>query len=140
MFVNPTQFGPGEDFQKYPRKLEANSKLIAELGADALFTPAVEEMYPAGPPAIIEVPALAKRWEGEFRPGHFRGVCTVCARLFNIVQPDFGYFGRKDYQQLKIIERMVADLAFPLKVVPCETMREPDGLALSSRNSYLKSG
>ncbi|HXG24848.1 MAG TPA: pantoate--beta-alanine ligase [Chthonomonadales bacterium] len=137
IFVNPTQFGPGEDYERYPRDLPRDSRLAQQVGVDALFTPSVEEMYPPGGQTVVEVPELAKRWEGEFRPGHFRGVATVCAKLFNIVQPDCAYFGQKDYQQLKVIERLVTDLHLPLTIVPVATVRDPDGLALSSRNSYL---
>lgn len=137
IFVNPTQFSPGEDYERYPRDLQRDSRLAQQVGVDALFTPSVEEMYPPGGQTVVEVPELAKRWEGEFRPGHFRGVATVCTKLFNIVQPDRAYFGQKDYQQLKVIERLVADLHLPLTIVPVATVRDQDGLALSSRNSYL---
>jgi pantoate--beta-alanine ligase len=137
IFVNPTQFGPGEDYERYPRDLQHDSRLAQQVGVDALFTPSVEEMYLPGGQTVVEVPELAKRWEGEFRPGHFRGVATVCTKLFNIVQPDRAYFGQKDYQQLKVIERLVSDLHLPLAIVPVATVRDTDGLALSSRNSYL---
>src|SRR5438094_368111 len=137
IFVNPTQFGPGEDFAKYPRDLERDANLSREMEVDALFTPSVEEMYPNGPPVTVDVPDLARRWEGEFRPGHFRGVATVCVKLFNIVQPTRAYFGQKDYQQLRVIQRMVDDLHIPTEIVPVPSLREPDGLALSSRNVYL---
>jgi len=137
VFVNPTQFGPGEDFERYPRDLARDSRLAQQVGVDALFTPTVEEIYPAGAQMVVEVPVLAARWEGEARPGHFRGVATVCAKLFQIVQPDRAYFGQKDYQQLKVVERLVADLHIPLTVVPVPTVREEDGLAMSSRNAYL---
>lgn len=137
VFVNPTQFGPGEDFSRYPRDLARDSRLAQQADVDALFTPDVETIYPAGAQTFVEVPGLAARWEGESRPGHFRGVATVCAKLFQIVQPDRAYFGQKDYQQLKVIERMVADLFLPLTVVPVPIVREEDGLAMSSRNVYL---
>lgn len=137
IFVNPTQFGPSEDFERYPRPIEKDSVLCQKSGVDALFLPTVAEMYPPGSQTLIDVPALASRLEGEARPGHFRGVATVCAKLFNVIQPDMAYFGRKDYQQLKVIERMAADLHLPITIVPMPIVREPDGLALSSRNQYL---
>ncbi|MGC8666997.1 MAG: pantoate--beta-alanine ligase [Chthonomonadales bacterium] len=137
LFVNPTQFAPGEDYERYPRDPDRDSRLAQEIPVDALFMPEVAEMYPPGWQTVVDVPDIASRWEGASRPGHFRGVATVCARLFNLVQPHYAFFGRKDYQQLKLIERMVKDLAFPLEVVPVETVRDPDGLALSSRNAYL---
>jgi pantoate--beta-alanine ligase len=137
IFVNPTQFGPGEDFGRYPRDLTRDSTLAQQAGVDALFTPVPETIYPAGDRTVVEVGGLGERWEGERRPGHFRGVATVCAKLFQIVGPDRVYFGQKDYQQLKIIERLTADLFFPHVVVPVSTVREKDGLALSSRNAYL---
>jgi pantoate--beta-alanine ligase len=137
IFVNPIQFLPGEDFEKYPRDLAHDSRMCQEAGAEALFTPAVQEMYPHGPGAFVDIPDLAARWDGAARPGHFRGVATVCAKLFNIVSPQRAYFGQKDYQQLKIIQKMVSDLNMPVTVVPVPIMREPDGLAMSSRNAYL---
>jgi pantoate--beta-alanine ligase len=137
VFVNPTQFGPGEDYQKYPRDLKKDKNIAQAAGADAVFAPSAEEIYPAGFQTIVEVPDLAARWEGEWRPGHFRGVATVCAKLFSIVAPERVYFGVKDYQQLRVIERMASDLHMPIKVVAVPTVREPDGLALSSRNVYL---
>jgi pantoate--beta-alanine ligase len=137
IFVNPTQFGPNEDFARYPRDLSRDSRLTQEAGVDALFYPEVDEMYPPGFQTFVEAPQIARRWEGERRPGHFRGVATVCVKLFQIVQPDRVYFGMKDYQQLKVVERVVADLNIPVTVVPCPTIREPDGLAMSSRNVYL---
>lgn len=137
IFVNPMQFGPDDDYSSYPRNLDQDGSLVSATGIDALFVPSVDEIYPAGADTSVEPPAIARRWEGEARPGHFRGVCTVCAKLFNIVQPDFAYFGRKDYQQLKVIQRMVAGLCIPVSVVQCPTVREYDGLALSSRNAYL---
>ena len=137
VFVNPTQFGPGEDYERYPRDLRADSRIAQAAGVDALFAPTAHEMYPGGPAVTVDVPDLAARWEGAVRPGHFRGVATVCTKLFNIVQPDRAYFGQKDYQQLKVIQRLVADLFLPLVVVPVATVREEDGLALSSRNRYL---
>jgi pantoate--beta-alanine ligase len=137
VFVNPAQFGPNEDFHRYPRSIERDSALTQGAGADAMFIPSVEEIYPPGCRTIVEVPGLGDILEGAARPGHFRGVATVCAVLFNVTQPTRAYFGRKDYQQLKIIERMVADLHIPVTIVPVPTVREPDGLALSSRNQYL---
>jgi len=137
IFVNPTQFGPSEDFTRYPRDLSADSTLAQRAGVDALFTPSVETIYPPGDRTVVEVGELGIRWEGERRPGHFRGVATVCAKLFQIVRPDRAYFGQKDYQQLKIVERLSADLFFPHVIVPVPTVREKDGLALSSRNAYL---
>lgn len=137
IFVNPTQFGPGEDFQRYPRDLNRDLELIANAKVDAVFTPTVHEIYPPGASTMVEVEALSTILEGASRPGHFRGVATVVCKLFHLAQPDSAYFGMKDYQQLKIIERMVHDLRLPVQVVGCPTIREPDGLAMSSRNIYL---
>jgi pantoate--beta-alanine ligase len=139
IFVNPTQFGPDEDFERYPRNLDADLASCASAGADLVFTPDAATMYPGGPQAgtFVEVPGLSSVLEGASRPGHFRGVATVVLKLFAIVQPDFAYFGAKDYQQQALIRRMVADLNLPVEVRTVETVREPDGLALSSRNRYL---
>ena len=139
VFVNPTQFGPNEDFSRYPRTPERDAALLAEAGCDLLFLPSVDEVYPLGPTAAIgmSVPVLADVLCGAHRPGHFSGVATVVARLFNMVQPDIAVFGRKDLQQLQVIRHLVADLAFPIEVVGVSTTRETDGLALSSRNQYL---
>lgn len=137
VFVNPTQFGPGEDFAKYPRDQAHDSRLAQTAGVDAIFMPPVEVMYPEGAQTFVDVTQVSQRWEGEKRPGHFRGAATVCTKLFNIVNPDRAYFGMKDYQQLKVIQRMVHDLMLPLTIVPCPIVREKDGLALSSRNVYL---
>jgi pantoate--beta-alanine ligase len=138
IYVNPTQFGPQEDFKQYPRDLEADGRLCEREEVDAVFAPSDEEMYPAGPHSVwVEENALSKRLEGERRPGHFRGVCTVVAKLFNIVQPDLAVFGQKDYQQLKVVQRMVRDLCYPINIVAVPTVREDDGLVLSSRNQYL---
>jgi pantoate--beta-alanine ligase len=138
IFVNPTQFAPGEDLARYPRDLEGDARKCGDVGVDLIFAPTVEEMYPAGDATIVEVRGqLVEGMCAPHRPGHFRGVTTVCARLFNIVQADRAYFGEKDYQQLRVVERMVQDLKLPLQVVPVATVREPDGLAMSSRNAYL---
>lgn len=139
VFVNPTQFGPNEDFSRYPRTPERDAAQLAEAGCDLLFLPSVDEVYPLGPAAAIgmSVPVLADVLCGAHRPGHFSGVATVVARLFNMVQPDVAVFGRKDLQQLQVIRHLVADLAFPIEVVGVSTARETDGLALSSRNQYL---
>jgi pantoate--beta-alanine ligase len=138
IFVNPTQFGPGEDFERYPRDEENDLALLRDAGVDAVFVPAAEEMYPPGFAEWVEVRGpLTERLEGEHRPGHFRGVTTVVARLFRIVRPDRAYFGRKDAQQLAVIRRMTADLSLSVEVVGLATVREPDGLAMSSRNVYL---
>jgi pantoate--beta-alanine ligase len=138
IYVNPTQFAPHEDFKQYPRDLEADCRLCEREQIDGVFAPTDEEMYPTGLHSVwIEETALSKRLEGDRRPGHFRGVCTVVAKLLNIVQPDFGVFGQKDYQQLKVVQRMVRDLCYPVEIVPVPTVREPDGLAISSRNQYL---
>ena len=137
VFVNPTQFGKGEDFDRYPRDLERDLKLLEKEGVEIVFAPSVEEMYPEGFSTFVEETKLSRRWEGEFRPGHFRGVCTVVLKLFNIVKPDRAYFGEKDYQQLKVIEKMVKDLNLDLEVKGCPIVREKDGLAMSSRNTYL---
>ncbi|GIV14766.1 MAG: pantothenate synthetase [Armatimonadota bacterium] len=138
LFVNPTQFGPSEDFQRYPRDFARDAAMAESVGVDLLFAPEVEEMYPEGYQTYVEVTEVTRRLEGSARPGHFRGVATVCTKLFNIVQADRAYFGKKDYQQLKVIQRLVKDLNIPTEIVPCETVREPDGLAMSSRNVYLK--
>lgn len=139
IFVNPTQFGPNEDYATYPRTLEQDSAALEEADADLLFAPSVEEVYGSDPDGatFVEVPGLSDILCGEFRPGFFRGVATVVARLFNMVQPDMAVFGEKDYQQLVIIRRMVRDLCMPVEVVGVGTEREADGLALSSRNGYL---
>jgi pantoate--beta-alanine ligase len=137
IFVNPSQFGPNEDFTRYPRDMDRDRRLCDEAGVDHIFAPEVSEMYPPGDRTIVEVTELQDRWEGASRPGHFRGVATVVAKLFRIVRPDRAYFGEKDYQQLQIVTRMATDLFLDLEVVGCPTVREPDGLALSSRNVYL---
>ena len=137
IFVNPTQFGPKEDLAKYPRPLREDLRICKDHGVDVVFVPSVKEMYRQEEFAWVSVDKISEPLCGCFRPGHFRGVATVCAKLFNIVQPDVAYFGQKDAQQLAVIRRMVADLDFPLKIVGCPTVREPDGLAISSRNAYL---
>jgi pantoate--beta-alanine ligase len=143
IYVNPTQFGPHEDFKQYPRDLGADEKLCQREKVDAVFAPSDDEMYPGGVSSAdaagtwVEETALSRRFEGERRPGHFRGVCTVVAKLFHIVQPDLAIFGQKDYQQLKVVQRMVRDLCFPVEIVATPTVREPDGLAMSSRNVRL---
>lgn len=138
IFVNPLQFGANEDFDKYPRDNERDTRLAAEAGADFVFIPSVQEMYPQYPTKTkVVVNEITDVLCGASRPGHFEGVATVVAKLFNIVQPDRAYFGQKDAQQVAVIEKMVQDLNMPLIVVPCPTLREPDGLAMSSRNVYL---
>lgn len=136
IFVNPTQFGKNEDFDRYPRNLERDAELVASVGVDILFAPTVEEVYPKTPPSI-HIPEVTERWEGAVRPGHFDGVATVVTKLFNMVRPDVAYFGQKDLQQCAVIRRMTEDLNFPVEIVVCPTTREPDGLAMSSRNAYL---
>lgn len=138
IFVNPTQFGPHEDFAAYPRNLERDLEMLRAAGAALVFTPTPEMMYPPGFQTYIEVMQVAQGLEGERRPGHFRGVATVVAKLFNLTQPSKAYFGQKDAQQVVVIRRMVRDLDFPLEVVVCPTLREADGLAMSSRNVYLR--
>ena len=149
IFVNPAQFGEGEDFDRYPRTLEADIKVASAAGADYIFVPSIEEVYPDYPAINVLASsgedikvspltvAVAQHWEGEFRPNHFEGVIAVVRRLFEMVKPDKAYFGEKDYQQLRVIEGMVFDLDLPLEIVPCPTLRGEDGLALSSRNRYL---
>jgi pantoate--beta-alanine ligase len=137
VFVNPTQFGPHEDFARYPRTLEADVAACGEAGADLVFVPDEQAMYPAGFSTYVQPPAVAQPLEGEFRPGHFRGVATVVLKLFQLVQPDVAYFGQKDYQQTLVVRRMGHDLDVPVEIRVCPTVREPDGLAMSSRNRYL---
>ncbi|MEW6285768.1 MAG: pantoate--beta-alanine ligase [Chloroflexota bacterium] len=137
IFVNPTQFGPNEDLAKYPRDLERDLRLIEPLGVDLVWTPTAEVMYPPGYQTWVEVEAVTRPLEGAMRPGHFRGVTTVVAKLFNAVQPHKAYFGQKDAQQAAVIRRMTLDLNFPIEIVVCPTVREADGLAMSSRNVYL---
>lgn len=139
IFVNPAQFGPQEDYEKYPHTPERDRDALLEAGADLLFLPGVAEIYPQGPDqtTIVEVPVLNRILEGEHRPTHFNGVTTVVAKLFNLVQADVAVFGEKDYQQLLLIRRMVADLCMPISIVGVATVREADGLAMSSRNGYL---
>lgn len=137
IFVNPLQFGKNEDLEKYPRDLARDSALLEAAGVDFLFAPGVEDMYPEPMQTVVDLPKLGSELEGEARPGHFAGVATVVTKLFNIVQPDAAYFGEKDYQQVTIIQKMVEDLAQPVRVVPVPTVREADGLACSSRNVYL---
>ena len=137
VFVNPTQFGPGEDFQRYPRDLTKDTTLLADYNVDYIFAPSVEEIYPKGFSTYVTVEGLSEQFEGAARPCHFRGVATVLTVLFNTVRPDFAYFGQKDAQQTLIVKRLVRDLAFDLEVVVLPTVREDSGLALSSRNTYL---
>lgn len=137
VFVNPAQFGPQEDFKTYPRDIERDLKILARENTDIVFLPSVEEMYPPGFDGWVDMGKIARRLEGASRPGHFRGVATVVAKLFNIVQPTKAYFGQKDAQQTIVIKKMVADLDMNLKVVTVPTVRETDGLAISSRNAYL---
>ncbi|SFD24180.1 pantoate--beta-alanine ligase [Thiohalospira halophila DSM 15071] len=140
LFVNPLQFAPGEDYERYPRSFEADAARLAEAGVDLLFAPDVATLYPDGgsrPPTRVEVPGLSDILCGAGRPGHFTGVATVVTKLFNIVAPDAAWFGEKDYQQLLVIRRLVADLCLPVEVFGVPTVRESDGLALSSRNGYL---
>jgi pantoate--beta-alanine ligase len=137
LFVNPTQFGPSEDFSRYPRDLSGDSAKAASRGVDLLFNPDVSEMYPSPLSLRIVADELPSRWEGKVRPGHFDGVLTVVAKLFNIVSPDVAVFGRKDFQQATLIRRMVRELNFPIDLVVAPTVREADGLAMSSRNTYL---
>lgn len=137
-FVNPIQFGPNEDLDAYPRDIEADSKLCESLGADFIFNPDPSEMY-HDKKAFVDIEGLSDNLCGARRPGHFRGVCTVCAKLFNIVGPDRAYFGQKDAQQLSIIKKMVGDLNIPVEIIACPIVREDDGLAMSSRNTYLTS-
>jgi pantoate--beta-alanine ligase len=137
IFVNPTQFGPNEDFAKYPRTLESDCALLEREGVELVFAPTVEEMYPQGAVTWVVVEGLSDRLCGKSRPGHFRGVTTVVAKLFNIVEPDVAFFGQKDAAQVAIIRRMVRDLNMPVAIEVCPIVREPDGLAISSRNAYL---
>jgi pantoate--beta-alanine ligase len=137
LFVNPTQFGPNEDFSRYPRDVRGDAAKAEARGVDFLFLPSVSEMYPTPPSLHVMADDLPSRWEGDVRPGHFSGVLTVVAKLFNIVAPDVAVFGRKDFQQATLIRRMVRELDFPIQIVVAPTVREHDGLALSSRNSYL---
>jgi pantoate--beta-alanine ligase len=137
IFVNPTQFGPNEDLSRYPKPLETDVERLTAMKVDGLFLPDAAEIYPPGFSTYVHVEGISDRLEGKSRPGHFRGVATVVLKLFEIVQPHFGYFGRKDAQQVQIIQKMVRDLNLDVEIVVCPTVREADGLALSSRNAYL---
>jgi pantoate--beta-alanine ligase len=138
IFVNPTQFGPKEDFNKYPRPIEEDLEKCAAAGVNFVFTPSVEEMYrPGMVDIVVDLPQLTTVLEGKHRPGHFKGVCQVVSKLFNIIQPDLACFGQKDYQQLRVIHAMVEALDWPIAIIPCPTLRDPDGLAMSSRNIHL---
>ncbi len=137
IFVNPTQFVPGEDFEKYPRPYENDLDICQKAGVDAVFAPTPEQMYPEENLSWVHVEKITEPLCGQFRPGHFRGVTTVCSKLFNIVNPDFAFFGQKDAQQAIVIGRMVADLNMPLEIVICPTVRESNGLAVSSRNNTI---
>jgi len=137
IFVNPAQFGPNEDFQKYPRTLEGDLDQLRSSGCDVVFTPTNNQIYPSGHTTFVDPPIVANDWEGKIRPGHFRGVATIVLKLFQIIPAHVGYFGRKDYQQVAVIRAMVRDLNLPIAIEACETIREPDGLAMSSRNRYL---
>lgn len=140
IFVNPKQFGPSEDLQRYPRTFEADRAALETLGVDYVFAPPPEEIYPAGFRTSVDVEGLGERLEGRTRPGHFRGVTTVVLKLFEIVQPRFSFFGRKDAQQVRILQQMTADLNLGTEIVVCPIVREADGLAMSSRNAYLNEG
>lgn len=137
IFVNPTQFGPREDFSKYPRTLPRDLELLEEVDCDIVFTPTAEEMYPPGFSSYVQPPEVAKVWEGAFRPDHFRGVCTVVLKLFELVPSDLACFGQKDFQQALVLRHMVRDLNLPVQMEICPILRDPDGLAMSSRNRYL---
>ncbi len=137
IFVNPLQFGPAEDFKKYPRSLERDSAMAAERGVDVLFAPNDDEMYSGKPAVTVTAGEMGSNWEGKTRPGHFDGVATVVAKLFNIVRPDVVAFGQKDLQQVGVVRALIEDLNFPVEMLVMPTVREPDGLALSSRNRYL---
>jgi pantoate--beta-alanine ligase len=137
IFVNPTQFGPGEDYANYPRPMQKDLEFLGSLGVDVVWLPTAESMYPSGFQTWIAVEEVSEPLEGKCRPGHFRGVATIVAKLFNCLMPDKAYFGQKDAQQIAVIKRMVKDLDFPVELVVCPTVRESDGLALSSRNAYL---
>jgi pantoate--beta-alanine ligase len=137
IFVNPTQFAPGEDLATYPRRIAQDRKLCRDEGADVCFEPTATGMYPEGFQTIVTVPAIARRWEGESRPHHFSGVATVVTKLFSVVRPDVALFGQKDYQQCAVVRQLVKDLNFDVRLVVRPTVREPDGLAMSSRNAFL---
>ncbi|PYX33137.1 MAG: pantoate--beta-alanine ligase [Acidobacteria bacterium] len=137
LFVNPTQFGPTEDLARYPRPFERDRDLLEKEGVAILFAPSVEEMYPAGELTRVNVEGLSEKLDGRSRPGHFRGVMTIVSKLFHIIEPDVAFFGQKDAAQAAVIRRMVRDLNFPVEIVICPIVREPDGLAMSSRNAYL---
>jgi pantoate--beta-alanine ligase len=139
IFVNPTQFGPSEDLARYPRNFDRDRELLESERVELLFAPSVEQMYPAGSVSWVTVEALSERLDGRSRPGHFRGVTTVVAKLFHVVEPDVAFFGQKDAGQVAVIRRMVRDLNFPVEIVACPIVREADGLAMSSRNAYLGS-
>ena len=137
IFVNPTQFGPGEDFQRYPRRIEIDTELLSEDGASLVWTPGVREMYRSDAEATVDPGPLAARWEGEVRPGHFSGVATIVTKMLSVIQPDAAFFGEKDFQQLAVVRRVERDLDLHVEIVGCPTVRDTDGLALSSRNAYL---
>ena len=137
IFVNPTQFGPTEDLSKYPRQFDRDRQLLEKEGIEILFAPSVEEIYPNGAVTWVFVEGLSEKLDGRSRPGHFRGVTTIVAKLFNIIEPEAAFFGQKDAAQLAVIRRMVEDLNFPVEIVACPIVRESDGLAMSSRNAYL---
>src|SRR6202045_4277399 len=137
IFVNPTQFGPTEDLSKYPRQFDRDCQLLEKEGIEILFAPSVDEIYPQNQATWVVVEGLSEKLDGRSRPGHFRGVATIVAKLFNILEPDAAFFGQKDAAQLAVIRRMVEDLNFPVEIVACPIVRESDGLAMSSRNAYL---
>lgn len=137
IFVNPTQFGPNEDYNRYPRDLKSDIEKLQSIKTDVVFSPSVEEVYPSGDGTLVDVGPVAEPWEGKLRPGHYRGVATVVLKLMNLVPAELAFFGQKDYQQTLVIKQMVRDLHVPTKVVVCPTVRESDGLAKSSRNAYL---